>query len=178
VLVIRYTSAGHQASAFTALGVEFKQATGLACAAMSEQAKNDSTSWVLIFSCWLVATISTLGSLFFSEIMELTPCILCWYQRIFMFPLVVILFVGLYPLDKKVVRYALPIAIIGLLFTVYHCLLFFGFIPENLQPCSRGVSCKDANMVLFGFLPIPLLSLVSFSSMTILLLITRARMYK
>jgi disulfide bond formation protein DsbB len=163
---------------FHFLGAGFKQATGLACAAMSEDAKNDSTSWNLIFSCWLVAMISTLGSLFFSEIMDLTPCILCWYQRIFMFPLVLILFVSLYPLDKKVVRYALPIAIVGLLFTIYHCLLFYGFIPENLQPCSRGVSCKDANMLLFGFLPIPLLSLASFSSMTILLLITRARIYK
>lgn len=95
-----------------------------------------------------------------------------------MFPLVIILFVGLNPLDVNVVRYALPIAIIGLLFTAYHCLLFYGFIPENLQPCSKGVSCKDANMVLFDFLPIPLLSLASFSAMTILLLLTRARMYK
>jgi len=142
---------------------------------MSEQIKNDSTTWLLIFICWLIATISTLGSLFFSEIMELTPCVLCWYQRIFMFPLVIILLVGLYPVDKNVVRYALPIALIGLLFTIYHCLLFFGVIPESLQPCSQGVSCKDANMVLFDFLPIPLLSLASFSSMTILLLITRAR---
>jgi disulfide bond formation protein DsbB len=145
---------------------------------MNIQTNSDATSWALIFSCWLIASISTLGSLFFSEIMELTPCILCWYQRIFMFPLVIILFVGLYPLDKKVVRYALPITIIGLLLTVYHYLLFLGFIPENLQPCSQGVSCKDASMVLFGFLPIPLLSLASFSAMTILLLITRARMYK
>ena len=130
---------------------------------------------MLIFSCWLIATISTLASLFFSEIMDLTPCILCWYQRIFMFPLPIILFIGLYPVDKNVVRYALPVAIIGLLFTVYHCLLFYGVIPENLQPCSQGVSCKDANMVLFDVLPIPLLSLASFSSIIILLLTIRAR---
>jgi len=145
---------------------------------MSEQTDNDSTDWALIFSCWLIATASTLGSLFFSEIMELTPCILCWYQRIFMFPLAIILIIGLYPVDKNVVRYAIPVATIGLLFTVYHCLLFFGVIPESLQPCSQGVSCKDANMVLFGFLPIPLLSLASFSSIVILLLIARTRMFK
>jgi len=145
---------------------------------MSEQTNNDSTTWALIFACWLIATISTLGSLFFSEIMDLIPCLLCWYQRIFMFPLAIILFIGLYPLDRKVVRYALPITMIGLFFTLYHCLLFFGFMPENLQPCSQGVSCKDANMVLFDFLPIPVLSLASFSAMTILLLISRARMYK
>ncbi|MES0371349.1 MAG: disulfide bond formation protein B [Mariprofundaceae bacterium] len=142
---------------------------------MNKQTENGSTDWLLIFSCWLVATISTFGSLFFSEIMELTPCVLCWYQRIFMFPLPIILFIGLFPADKQVVRYALPVAIIGLLFTVYHCLLFFGVIPESLQPCSQGVSCKDANMVLFDFLPIPLLSLASFLAITILLLIIRAR---
>ncbi|NOR73116.1 MAG: disulfide bond formation protein B [Mariprofundaceae bacterium] len=142
---------------------------------MNTQTVNGSTDWLLIFSCWLIATTSTFGSLFFSEIMELTPCVLCWYQRIFMFPLPIILFIGLYPVDKQVVRYALPVAIIGLLFTVYHCLLFFGVIPESLQPCSQGVSCKDANMVLFDFLPIPLLSLASFSAITILLLIIRTR---
>lgn len=133
---------------------------------------------MLIFVCWLIATISTLGSLFFSEVMELVPCILCWYQRIFMFPLAVILLVGLFPLDRHVVRYALPVAAIGLLFTVYHCLLFYGFIPENLQPCRQGVSCADASMELFGFLPIPLLSLASFSLIIIMLLITRTRIHK
>ena len=48
-------------------------------------------SWRLLFSAWLVAMAATLGSLFFSEVMELVPCVLCWYQRIFMFPLAVVL---------------------------------------------------------------------------------------
>ena len=73
------------------------------------------------------------------------------------------------------VNYALPLTVIGLLFTVYHCLLFFGFIPENLQPCSQGVSCADGSMVLFGFLPIPLLSLAAFSTILTLLLKARNR---
>lgn len=134
-----------------------------------------NSDWLLIFSAWLIAAVSTLGSLFFSEVMELTPCVLCWYQRIFLFPLAIILLIGLFPLDKKVVNYALPLAIIGLLFTVYHCLLFFGVIPENLQPCSQGVSCTDDNMELFGFLPIPLLALIAFLMIIILLLKTRTR---
>ena len=143
---------------------------------MNHQKQINNTSWTLIFSAWLVATVSTLGSLFFSEVMDLIPCVLCWYQRIFMFPLVVILLVGLFPLDKKVVNYALPIAIIGLLFTVYHCLLFFGFIPENLQPCGQGISCADDSMELFGFLPIPLLSLASFLIIIVLLLKARTQL--
>ena len=134
-----------------------------------------NNDWLLIFSAWLIAAVSTLGSLFFSEVMELIPCVLCWYQRISLFPLAIILLIGLFPLDKKVVNYALPLAIIGLLFTVYHCLLFFGVIPENLQPCSQGVSCTDDNMELFGFLPIPLLALIAFLMIIILLLKTRTR---
>lgn len=141
---------------------------------MGHQTQTDQQGWQLIFVCWLLATVSTLASLFFSEVIGLVPCELCWYQRIFMFPLVVILLAGLHPFDNKVVRYALPIAVIGLLFTIYHCLLFFGLIPETLQPCSQGVSCSDDSMVLFGFLPIPLLSLGSFSVIIFLLLKTRA----
>jgi disulfide bond formation protein DsbB len=141
---------------------------------MGCQSGADLAGWRFIFGAWLVAAVSTAASLFFSEVMDLVPCLLCWYQRIFMFPLAVILLVGLHPLDAKVVRYALPVAVIGLLFTLYHCLLFYGFIPENLQPCSQGVSCSDATMELFGFLPIPLLSLASFSIIIILLLKARS----
>jgi len=142
---------------------------------MNQEKQSDNTNWALIFSAWLVAAISTLGSLFFSEVMDLIPCVLCWYQRIFMFPLAIILLVGLFPLDKKVATYALPIAIIGLFFTMYHCLLFFGFIPEVLQPCGQGISCADDSMELFGFLPIPLLSLTSFLIIIMLLLKTWTR---
>jgi len=141
---------------------------------MSYQSEAAPASWKFIFASWLVAAVSTVGSLFFSEVMDLVPCVLCWYQRIFMFPLAIILLVGMHPLDVRVIRYALPIAIIGLLFTAYHCLLFYGFIPENLEPCSKGVSCSDASMELFGFLPIPLLSLASFLIIIFLLLKARA----
>lgn len=137
---------------------------------MDHQSDVNGVGWRFIFASWLVATISTGGSLFFSEVMDLVPCVLCWYQRIFMFPLAVILLVGLHPLDVRVARYALPLALIGLSFTVYHCFLFYGLIPENLRPCSQGVSCSDATMELFGFLPIPLLSLAAYLTIVILLL--------
>lgn len=139
---------------------------------------SEDNAWRLIFASWLVAAFSTLGSLFFSEVMELVPCVLCWYQRIFMFPLAVILLVGLLPLERQVVRFALPLAWIGLLFTLYHCLLYFGFIPEDLQPCSQGVSCADASMELFGFLPIPLLSLAAFLLIIVMLSFVKVRIFK
>ncbi len=132
---------------------------------------NTNNNWMLIFASWLIATASTLGSLFFSEVMELVPCVLCWYQRIFMFPLVLVLLTGLILSDKRVVNYALPIVIVGFLIAVYHCLLFYGLIPESLQPCGQGASCSDEkNMVLLGWMPIPILSLVSFSVIILLLL--------
>ncbi|MFA4970704.1 MAG: disulfide bond formation protein B [Sulfuritalea sp.] len=65
---------------------------------------DESRTWTLIFGAWLIAAASTLGALFFGEVMQLPPCVLCWYQRIFMFPLTLILPLGLFPLDRRVVR--------------------------------------------------------------------------
>lgn len=140
--------------------------------------RSDTTStanWTILFLCWLLASTSTLGSLFFSEIMQFPPCILCWYQRIFLFPLVFIFTTGLFSFDKSVVRYALPLAAAGWLVALYHNLLYSGIIPESIQPCSRGVSCTEDYISLFGFLTIPMLSLLSFSTIFALLLILNRR---
>ena len=119
-----------------------------------------------------------LGSLFFSEVMEIPPCVLCWYQRIFMYPLVVILLVGLFPLDTRVIRYALPLSAIGWGFAAYHQLVYSGFIPESMQPCSQGVSCSEINLELFGFITIPMMSLLSFTAIIVLLVFARIRSQK
>jgi disulfide bond formation protein DsbB len=140
--------------------------------------KASNSDWVVVFICWIVASVSTLGSLFFSEIMELAPCALCWYQRIFMFPLVIILLVGLFHFDKNIIRYALPLAIIGWGFAFYHYLLYSGIIPESIQPCNQGVSCSETYLDLFGFLTIPMLSLISFSIIIGFLLLLRRRQFK
>lgn len=132
--------------------------------------KLNPVEWRWLFIAWLVATVSSLGSLFFSEIMGLIPCVLCWYQRIFMFPVAILLLVGLWRGERQVVWYALPLVLIGLLFTLYHLLLFYGFIPENMRPCQQGISCSDPSMVLFDFLPIPWLSLIAFGLMLVSLI--------
>lgn len=135
--------------------------------------KNDNTAssrdWNIIFFAWLVATIATLGSLFFSEVMEFAPCSLCWYQRIFMYPLVIILLVGLFPLDKNVFRYSVPFAILGWLTALYHNLLHYEIITEDMTPCSQGVPCSTKYIEIFGFLTIPMLSLITFSIILTLL---------
>ena len=135
-----------------------------------------NAEWMLIFACWLLATAGTLGSLFFSEVMGLKPCVLCWYQRIFMYPLVVVFLVGLFPLERLVFRYALPIALIGWGFAVYHYLVYSGYIPESLQPCSTDASCADIDLELLGFITIPMMSILSFTAIIVLLLLFRKRM--
>ncbi len=118
---------------------------------------------------WLLAAASTLGALFLGEVMGYTPCLLCWYQRIFMFPLVFVLAAGLFPYDPKVIRYALPLALAGGLLAVFHLALVGGLIPESVTPCQKGVPCSDLQVVWFGFVSIPLLSVLAFSSIVALL---------
>ena len=133
--------------------------------------------WYLLFACWLIATVSALGSLFFSDVMGFAPCVLCWYQRIALFPLVLILPMGLFPFDAKAAKFALPLSVAGLLTAVYHNLLYAGVIPKSIQPCSQGVSCTEKYIELFGFLSIPLLSLLAFAAMTVLLILLKRRTY-
>ena len=111
------------------------------------------------------------GSLFFSEVMGLKPCVLCWWQRIFIYPLAVLFLVGLFPFDRSVVRYTLPLAVIGLVFAVYHYLVYSGFIPESLQPCSKDLSCAEINLELMGFVTIPMVVSIAYIAIMMLLLI-------
>jgi disulfide bond formation protein DsbB len=131
-----------------------------------------STAWGTIFSAWLVASVATLGSLFFSEVMMFPPCVFCWYQRICMYPLVVILIAGLFPVSKSVIKFSVPLALIGWVIAVYHNLLYYKILPESAAPCVRGISCTTVYFEWLGFITIPLLSLVAFSAILILLYLT------
>jgi len=137
---------------------------------MDAMTSTTSTGWTLIFIAWLIATVSMLGALFLGEVMGYVPCQLCWYQRIAMFPLVLVLAAGLFPFDPRVVRYTLPLALAGLGLALFHLALTAGWIPENLKPCQQGVPCSSIPVIWFGFVTIPLLSVVSFSFITGLLL--------
>ena len=139
---------------------------------------NETTTWTLIFCAWLVAGLATLGALFLGEIMQLPTCVLCWYQRIFMFPLVLILPIGLFPLDRKVIRYALPLAVPGWLIAVFHLLLIAGVIPEAVKPCTQGIPCSEKVIEWFGFVTIPLLSAAAFSGIILLLVLAHFRISK
>ena len=133
------------------------------------------TGWILLFIAWIVATIATISSLFFSEIMDVPVCKLCWYQRIAMYPLVLILASALFPYDPKVVRVAGILTGIGWLIGLFQVLLVVGVIPENIQPCVQGIPCSETHIALLGFLNIPVLSLLTFSLIGFLLFFTNKK---
>ena len=132
-------------------------------------AANDDRAWMLVFGAWLIASASTMGALFFGEVMKLPPCSLCWYQRIFMFPLALVLPFGLFPLDRNIVRAMMPLVGIGGLLALFQVLLVEGIIPERVSPCRQGVPCSETVIEFFGFVTIPLLALVAFVSIAALL---------
>jgi disulfide bond formation protein DsbB len=129
--------------------------------------------WQMLFLSWSIALFSTLSVLFIGEIMGQAPCVLCWYQRAFMFPLAVLLGVACYLSDARAWLYALPLAIFGWGFATYHTLLVAGVIPQALEPCGEGVSCTSDDMMVFSVVPIPLLAVGAFSAIIILLLLIR-----
>lgn len=149
--------------------------TDAAASASPGPASQPALGWTLAFLAWLIATASTLGALFFGEVMKLPPCSLCWYQRIFMFPLALVLPFGLLPFDRKVVRSVLPLAGIGLLLALVHVLIVEGVIPERIAPCRQGVPCSETVIEWFGFVTIPLLSLSAFATITVLLTLALLR---
>lgn len=142
---------------------------------METVSNQNEKAWTYLFLAWIVAMISTLGSLFFSEVMQYPPCVLCWYQRICMYPLVAILLVGLFPVDKKVIKFSLPLVLIGMGIAFYHNLLYYKILPESASPCKLGISCTTVHLEWLGFITIPLLSFLGFLFIFIFLLLTHRK---
>jgi len=124
-----------------------------------------------LWLAWLVALAATVGSLYYSEAANFEPCSLCWYQRIAMYPLLVILLVGALTRDRFVARYALPLTIGGSILAIYNYLV--QLFPGIEVACSR-VSCSTIDVEAFGWLTMPLMSLVSFAAITAGVLYDRA----
>ena len=140
-----------------------------------ENAQNINLSEASAYAAWIVALVATVGSLFFSEVMQFAPCVLCWYQRIALFPLVLIIGAGIVMRDQRMKYYALPVCLSGMAVAVYHNLLYYGIIPKSISPCTEGASCTEVQIEWFGFITIPLLSLAAFVSIALCLLFYKAK---
>lgn len=128
----------------------------------------DNNEWILPLA-FLIALGATVASIFLSSIYDLIPCQLCWYQRILMFPLPLILGVGILRRDYLVYWYALPFTIIGAVIALYHSLLQWGVIGESSLTCNGTISCADAEVELLGFLTIPFGAFLMFSGLSLVL---------
>lgn len=122
---------------------------------------------------WIISLAGVFGSLYFSEIRHFPPCVLCWYQRICLYPLALLIPVGIMGRDRLIYRYALPLSLVGLGISLYHNLLYYNILPEAAAPCLAGVSCTTKFIEYFGFITIPLMAGIGFLGLTILLLLFR-----
>ena len=104
--------------------------------------------------------LGVLGTFVYSELLNLPPCDLCWFQRVAMYPLVVILFVGILLSDRRVFYYAMPFSLVGFFIATYHVLLQLGVVPE--VTCRINETCATVSFSLFGFLTIPMQAMLGF----------------
>lgn len=124
---------------------------------------------------WAVALAAMLGSLFFSEIMQFAPCKLCWYQRILMYPLAIILGIAAVRKDTKIYLYTLPLSIWGMGISAYHYLMQKTSLFQEAATACGPVPCDVDYIDWLGFITIPLLAFVAFFLITIIhLLLWRA----
>jgi disulfide bond formation protein DsbB len=125
---------------------------------------------VALTAAWGVSLLATAGSLYYSEVANYLPCTLCWYQRIAMYPLVVVLGIAALRRDTAVRIYAIPVALIGAVISSYHYLLEW-FPQIDTGACSAVIPCTQVWFREFGFVSLPLLALIAFGLIITFLLI-------
>ncbi|MFA6476629.1 MAG: disulfide bond formation protein B [Candidatus Paceibacterota bacterium] len=121
----------------------------------------------IVDAVYLFVWVGTLGSLYFSEVKHLPPCSLCLIQRGLMYPLILIMSIGLWKRDRWLPYYVLPFSILGIIVSVYHNLLVWGWAPADLIVCSVQLPCTIQEFALFGFITIPLMSFLAFTFITV-----------
>ena len=122
---------------------------------------------------FVIATVATLGSLYYSEIAGFIPCRLCWYQRILMYPLVIVTLVGALKRDEYLPAYVLPLSIIGMFVSGYHILMERGIIPPSAT-CAADVPCNISYVSYLGFITIAVMAFTAFTLITLIMFGMRA----
>ncbi len=131
-----------------------------------------------ILFAFLVALFSTLGSLFYSMVIGWEPCSLCWYQRIFMYPLAILLPLAMWRKEQdRIADYAIVLAVPGFLLTLYHHLLQMGVVSFSFCSADVAKSCAQRFIFELGYITMPFMALVAFA-LIILLVIARKQYHK
>ncbi len=133
--------------------------------------KDSDKKMYLLLAQFVISLASIFGSLFFSEIMKFPPCNLCWYQRIFIYPIALIILMGLYLGSKDTNKFVTPFVFLGLIFSAYHNLVYYKII-QVIVPCTESSPCTAQQLNYLGFITIPLLSFCAFVALSILNIIT------
>lgn len=121
-----------------------------------------------IWFAWIVALVATIGSLIYSEVIHFPPCRLCWFQRIAMYPMAVVLLVGAIRREFQVKYYALPLALIGLGISIYHYII--QRVPSlESGACDPTNPCSATFVDIFGFISIPFMAGAGFIVIAVLL---------
>lgn len=120
---------------------------------------------------WTPALVATIGSLYFSEVAGLIPCTYCWYQRILMYPLVILILVGIVKKDELLPNYVLPLSVLGILMAAYHYMTQWGLFSESTA-CAATTPCSLRYINWFGFVTIPFMALIAFIFVTIFMGLT------
>jgi len=122
---------------------------------------------VIPFS-FIIAFIATCGSLYYSEIVGFAPCHLCWFQRVFMYPQVIILGLGLFKKDDSVIDYSLALASMGAIISMYHNYIYYSATPSAI--CSITSPCTEVFFTGFHYISMPLMALTAFLMIAVLLI--------
>lgn len=126
-----------------------------------------------LYFAWLIALIGFCFSIFYGEILGNPPCLLCWYQRIALFPLVILLGIAVYRGESMIIPYVLPIVVLGALVAVFHLLQPYVPLLQKAKVCSSEVPCSHAIFTIFGVSGLPLLSAIGFFLIALILLIVK-----
>ncbi|GIV68029.1 disulfide oxidoreductase [Caldilinea sp.] len=125
---------------------------------------NRNSMYIALVAAW----VAMCGSLYFSEVRGYVPCVLCWYQRILMYPLAGFIAIGLLRRDSNLPYYVLPFSVFGLGMSTYHYLLEKTDLFAESAVCAQGVSCTTQWINWFGFVTIPFLALIGFLIITLM----------
>jgi disulfide bond formation protein DsbB len=126
-----------------------------------------------ILAAWIISMVATLGSLYFSEIRGFIPCEWCWYQRILMYPLTILLGIAVYKRDTRIASYVLPFSITGIGVSTFHYLHQKTSWFDTAVQCSEGVPCSGEYINWLGFITIPFMALVAFTGITAVLVLSK-----